>query len=248
MVHDYPQNLVPPFLLHQVPVSFRPTAGLGLGSKITRKTLVPPFLLHQVPKDFRPAGGPDLVHDYPQNLVTPFPVHQVPVSFRPAAQISPGRRLMKEEKRCGSPTGLPASTFLHLNSKAKRAEQRHGPPLSSSHHHSKRKSNARRPPRITSHHIKKRLTTNAPIVPRSSSILFISSRAGPFLPGTFPPCRPGQTRTLCGGKKLRTVFLRHLLRHFLRHLLRHEHVGTMQLKPASEKQSTPSGPPTIRSC
>ena len=48
-------------------------------------------------------------------------------------------------------------------------------------------------------------------------------------------------------KKLRTVFLRHLLRHFLRHLLRHEHVGTMQLKPTSEKQSTPSGPPTIRS-
>ena len=93
----------------------------------------------------------------------------------------------------------------------------------------------------------KELTTNAPIVPHSSSILIISSRAGPFLPGPFPPCRPGQTRTLCGGKKLRTVFLRHLLRHFLRHLLRHEHVGTMQLKPASEKQSTPSGPPTIRS-
>ncbi len=93
----------------------------------------------------------------------------------------------------------------------------------------------------------KELTTNVPIVPRSSSILIISSRAGPFLPGPFPPCRPGQTRTLCGGKKLRTIFLRHLLRHFLRHLLRHEHVGTMQLKPASEKQSTPSGPPTIRS-
>ena len=93
----------------------------------------------------------------------------------------------------------------------------------------------------------KELTTNAPIVPHSSSILIISSRAGPFLPGPFPPCRPGQTRTLCGGKKLRTIFLRHLLRHFLRHLLRHEHVGTMQLKPASEKQSTPSGPPTIRS-
>lgn len=129
--------------------------------------------------------------------------------------------------------------FLHLNSKAKRAEQRPG--LRSALHIIIPKGKVMRggPAHYFSSYQKKELTTNAPIVPRSSSILFISSRAGPFLPGTFPPCRPGQTHTLCGGKKLRTVFLRHLLRH--------EHVGTMQLKPASEKQSTPSGPPTIRS-
>lgn len=42
------------------------------------------------------------------------------------------------------------------------------------------------PPRITSHHIKrKKLTTNAPIVPRSSSILIISSRAGLSCPVPF---------------------------------------------------------------
>lgn len=71
-----------------------------------------------------------------------------------------------------------------------------------------------------------------------------------FPPGPAPSC-PVPFRLVdrakparyAAGKKLRPAFLR----HFLRHLLRHEHVGTMQLKPASEKQSTPSGPPTIRS-
>ena len=125
LVHDYPQNLVPPFLLHQIPMSFRSTGGPDLVHDYPQ-TLVPPLLLHQVPKDFRPTGGPDLAHKIPQNLVTPFPVHQVPVSFRPAAQISPGppsderRKAMRKSHR---PSRI---AFLHLNSKAKRAEQRHG--------------------------------------------------------------------------------------------------------------------------
>lgn len=154
MVHDYPQNLVPPFLLHQVPKDFRPAGGPDLVHN-NPQALVPPFLLHQIPVSFRSTGGPDLVHDYPQNLVppfpvhqvpkgfrpargtglvhkipqnlvTPFPVHQVPVSFRPAAQISPGppsderRKAMRKAHR---PSRI---AFLHLNSKAKRAEQRHG--------------------------------------------------------------------------------------------------------------------------
>ena len=58
LVHNNPQNLVPPFLLHQVPVSFRPTDGPDLVHDYPHN-LVPPFLLHQVPKDFRPAGGPN---------------------------------------------------------------------------------------------------------------------------------------------------------------------------------------------
>ena len=54
-----------------------------------------------------------------------------------------------------------------------------------------KESNARRPPRITSHHIKrKELTTNAPIVPRSSSILIFSSQAGLFLPYHAGPSCP----------------------------------------------------------
>lgn len=46
-------------------------------------------------------------------------------------------------------------------------------------------------PRITSHHIKrKELTTNAPIVPSSSSILIISSRPASFHPaGRAKPVR-----------------------------------------------------------
>ena len=82
LVHDYPRTLVPPFPVHQVPVSFRPT------------------------------DGPDLVHDYSQNLVPPFPVHQVPVNFRPAAQISPGppsderRKAKRAEQRTGLRSAL----------------------------------------------------------------------------------------------------------------------------------------------
>lgn len=67
-----------------------------------------------------------MVHDYPQNLVPPFLLHQVPESFRLAAQIIPGppsderRKAMRKAHR---PSRI---AFLHLNSKAKRAEQRHG--------------------------------------------------------------------------------------------------------------------------
>ncbi len=146
------------------------------------------------------------MHDYPQTLVPPLLLHQVPESFRPAAQISPGPPADERRKAMRKAHRASRIAFLHLLI-PKRKELSGGPP--------------------------------------PSAQLFTSSF--PFLPGPFPPCRPGKTRTLCGGKKLRTIFLRHLLRHFLRHLLRHEHVGTMQLKPASEKQSTPSGPPTIRS-
>ena len=41
-------------------------------------------------------------------------------------KLVPGRRLMKDEKRCGKAHRPSRIAFLHLNSKAKRAEQRHG--------------------------------------------------------------------------------------------------------------------------
>ena len=123
LVHNNPQNLVPPFLLHQVPVSFRPTDGPDLVHDYPQN-LVPPFLLHQVPKDFRPAGGPDLVHDYPQTLVPPFPVHQVLEGFRPAAQISPGPPSDERRKAMRKAHRPSLIAFLHLNSKAERVERR----------------------------------------------------------------------------------------------------------------------------
>ena len=156
-------------------------------------------------------------------------LHQVPKDFdRPAAQISPGRRLMKERKAMRKAHRPSRIAFLHLKP-SERAEQRPG--LRSALHIiiQKGKSNARRP-RALLHHIKKELTTNAPIVPRSSSILFISSRPA-LLARYLSALSTGSNPHAMRGKKLRTVFLRHLLRHFLRH----EHVGTMQLKPASEK-------------
>ena len=38
---------------------------------------VPPFPLHQVRETFRRPAGADLVHESPQNLIPPFPLHQV---------------------------------------------------------------------------------------------------------------------------------------------------------------------------
>lgn len=67
-----------------------------------------------------------MVHEIPQALLPPFPVHQVPEGFRPASQISPGppsderRKAMRKAHR---PSRI---AFLHLNSKAERAEQRPG--------------------------------------------------------------------------------------------------------------------------
>ena len=125
MVHDYPQNLVPPFLLHQVPKDFPPTGDPDLVHNYPQ-TLVPPFPVHQVPVSFRPTAGPDLVHDNPQNLVPPFLLHQVPVSFRPASQISPGPPSDERRKAMRKAHRPSLIAFLHLNSKAKRAEQRTG--------------------------------------------------------------------------------------------------------------------------
>lgn len=125
LVHKIPQTLVLPFQLHQVSDIFQPAGGTDLVHKIPQ-TLVTPFPVHQVSDNFRPAGGTNLVHNNPQTLLPPFPVHQVPVSFRPAAQISPGPPSDERRKAMRKAHRPSLIAFLHLNSKAKRAEQRTG--------------------------------------------------------------------------------------------------------------------------
>ena len=68
LVHDSPQNPVPPFPFHQVRVPFRRPAGAGLVHDSPQNP-VPPFPLHQVRESFRRPAGADLVHDSSQNPV-----------------------------------------------------------------------------------------------------------------------------------------------------------------------------------
>ena len=80
LVHDSPQNPVPPFPLHQVRVPFGRAAGADLVHELPQNP-VPPFPLHQVRVPFRRAAGGDLVHEFPQNPVPSFPLHQVRAPF-----------------------------------------------------------------------------------------------------------------------------------------------------------------------
>ena len=80
-MHETPQNLVPPFPLHQVSGHFRRVAGEDLVHEFPQ-ALVLPFPLHQVSGHFRRGTGEDLVHEFPQALVPSFPLHQVSGHFR----------------------------------------------------------------------------------------------------------------------------------------------------------------------
>ena len=71
-----PQNLVPPFPLHQVFGLFRSSNPSDLVQRLPQN-LVLSFLLHQVFGPFRSSNPSDLVHESPQNLIPPFPLHQV---------------------------------------------------------------------------------------------------------------------------------------------------------------------------
>ena len=73
---------------------------------------------------FSARQGHGLGAQNPANLVTPFPVHQVPESFRPAAQISPGPPSDERRKAIRKDHRPSRIAFLHLNSKAERAERR----------------------------------------------------------------------------------------------------------------------------
>ena len=84
LVHETPQALVPPFPLHQVSGPFRRGAGGELVHEFPQ-AFEPPFPLHQVSGHFRRGTGGDLVHEFPQALVPPFPLHQVSGHFRRGA-------------------------------------------------------------------------------------------------------------------------------------------------------------------
>ena len=72
-----PQNLIPPFPLHQVFGPFRSSNPLSLVQRLPQN-LVLSFPLHQVFGPFRSFNPLDLVQRFPQNLVPSFLLHQVP--------------------------------------------------------------------------------------------------------------------------------------------------------------------------
>ena len=92
MVHESPQNLIPPFPLHQVFGPFRSSNPSDLVHE-SPQNLVLSFPLHQVFVPFRSSSPSDLVHEFPQNLVPPFPLHQVFGPFRSSSPSDLVQRL-----------------------------------------------------------------------------------------------------------------------------------------------------------
>ena len=87
-----PQNLVPPFPLHQVFGPFRSSNPSDLVHE-SPQALVPSFPLHQVFGPFRSSNPSDLVHESPQALVPSFPLHQVFGPFRSSSPSDLVQRL-----------------------------------------------------------------------------------------------------------------------------------------------------------